>query len=154
MCCTIFLGYFFSGGYSAYVKQRKLEKERLEVSAELASIKSIQLELVRNSKLERKIIQIDKELDTLKADATPKGALTKKIFRALRLVMIVGLGVYMGLEPVVQMSPQVLWPLSFLGGKESTMAIQPWFVILVSSAAGRHVLRTLALLFYPASTLP
>lgn len=49
-------------------KIRKLEQEKYEAMQELKSIKSIQLELVRNSKLERKVIKCDKEIESLQSE--------------------------------------------------------------------------------------
>lgn len=69
-------------------KIRQLEKDKLELQLELASIKSVQLELVRHSKLERKVIKIDKELETLKGSQQPKADSSRKILRVVRVSLL------------------------------------------------------------------
>lgn len=75
-------GYLLAGPSS---KIGALETEKLLVLKELRGIKSVQLELVRNSKLERKVIKIDKEIEAIKAEQEPKIAKTKKMLRFLRV---------------------------------------------------------------------
>lgn len=50
--------------------QQLLEESR-QIKADVASIKSIQLELVRHSKLTRKLIKVEKELERVKSEQTP-----------------------------------------------------------------------------------
>lgn len=76
------LGYIIAGPSS---KVTELEKEKVVTQIELRSIKSVQLELVRHSKLERKVIKIDKEIEGIKALQEPKIASTRKILRIARV---------------------------------------------------------------------
>lgn len=75
-------GYLIAGPSS---KINELEKEKILVQIELRAIKSVQLELVKNSKLERKVIKIDKEIETLNAQQEPKVEKTRKVLRILRV---------------------------------------------------------------------
>lgn len=77
------LGYFLVGPSG---KIFTLEKEKSEIQAELATIKSVQLELVRNSKLERKVIKIEKEIDGLKSAQKPKEQNFKYYTRIARVI--------------------------------------------------------------------
>lgn len=99
------LGYFFVGQSS---KVNQLEKEKLEIQFELAQIKSIQLELVRHSKLERKMIKIDKEIEGLKANQIPKEKKFKSSVNIARGVIYLLSGIYFSSAPLVLISPQVI----------------------------------------------
>lgn len=88
-------------------KRRSLDKEKLQVQSELAAIKSVQLELVKASKLERNIIKIDKEISKLKDGQEGVDKRLKPILRGLRLVVLIGVAIYFGTETVVHISPQV-----------------------------------------------
>jgi hypothetical protein len=66
-------------------KLRKLEAEKFETSLELAAIKSIQVDLVRHSKLKRKAINLEKEIDKLQAETAPRHKKVKQLFRTVRV---------------------------------------------------------------------
>lgn len=63
----------------------ELEAEKLTTLIEQRKIKSVQLELVKHSKLERKIIKIDKEIEKINSENGPKVTKTRKILRYLRV---------------------------------------------------------------------
>lgn len=90
-----------------------MDKEKLQVQSELAAIKSVQLELVKASKLERNIIKIDKEISKLKDGQEGVDKRLKPILRGLRLVVLIGVAIYFGTETVVHISPQVTIICSF-----------------------------------------
>ncbi len=69
----------------ASFRRRSLELEKIQTQAELSSIKSIQLELVRSSKLERNIIKLDKELEKIKGGHDALGARLKSVVRIVRV---------------------------------------------------------------------
>mmetsp|Transcript_7875 Transcript_7875/g.5909 ORF Transcript_7875/g.5909 Transcript_7875/m.5909 type:complete len:174 (+) Transcript_7875:53-574(+) len=144
----IFIGFLIS--LPSTMKKQSLEVEKLKLQAELSTIKSIQLELVRASKLERGIIKIDKDIQKLKEGQDGSGKTVRGILRGLRYAALVGLAVYLGLEPLVLISPEVLWPFSFFTSSQ-TVPLQPWFFIAVSSLAMRHFFRTLLPIVSPAS---
>lgn len=62
-----------------------LEVKILETKIELSRIKSVQLELVKHSKLSRSLIKYEKELETIQAQYAPKALQVKKIFRIIRV---------------------------------------------------------------------
>lgn len=70
-------------------KVKELEQQRMEAKIKIASIKSVQVELVRHSKLQREVIKIDKELETLQANQQPKFDKLKKIMHIARVSLIV-----------------------------------------------------------------
>jgi hypothetical protein len=78
----IVLGYLSAAPPSAI---RVLEKQKLDLHLEIASIKSIQVELVRHAKLERQVIKIGKELEGLKATLQPKTEKMKKVMKIVRV---------------------------------------------------------------------
>ena len=67
-------------------KLYELENQKAAVQIELSSIKSVQLELVRNSKLERQVIKLSKEIETLKASQEPKGQKARYYLRIARVI--------------------------------------------------------------------
>jgi hypothetical protein len=66
-------------------KIKELEQEKFEAKFELASIKSVQVEFIRHSKLQREIIRIDRELEILKANQQPKADKLKYIMHIVRV---------------------------------------------------------------------
>lgn len=135
------------------MKKSALEVEKIKIQAELGTIKSIQLELVRASKLERGIIKIDKEIEKLKSGQEGSDKRLRSILRGVRGAALVGLAVYFGTESVVQISPQVLWPFSFFTSSP-TIGLQPWFLIGVTSLATRHFFRTILPVVLPSASFP
>jgi hypothetical protein len=81
----IFSAYLLGGPSS---KIFELEDQKAAAQIELASIKSVQLELVRHSKLERQVIKLDKEIETLKASQAPKGQKIRSTLRTVRVSVI------------------------------------------------------------------
>lgn len=59
-----------------------------EASIELAGIKSIHVEFVRHSLLSRKIIKIEKRIETIQAEYKPKALRVKNVFRILRVSIL------------------------------------------------------------------
>ena len=56
-----------------------------EAKVELDTIKSVHVELVRHSLLTRKIIKIDKKMETIQMEYAPKAQRVKKFFRMFRV---------------------------------------------------------------------
>lgn len=63
----------------------KLELEKYEAVAEVAKIRSVQLEFVKHSKLTRKVISIEKQIETLQAQYFPRLLRVRKVFRIARV---------------------------------------------------------------------
>jgi hypothetical protein len=101
---SLLLVYFFVAQSSQF---RKFENEKIQVQFELSQIKSVQLELVKNSKLERNLIKIDKEIEKLKANQIPKEKNAKYYFRIGRVLVYLAAGVYFSSFPVFLISPKV-----------------------------------------------
>lgn len=66
-------------------KANVLEVNILETQTELRKIKSVQLEFVKNSKLERQLIKYEKELELIQITYAPKALRVKKIARITRV---------------------------------------------------------------------
>lgn len=71
---------------SSFMKS-SLEIEKIKAQADLSSIKSVQLELVRSSKLERQVIKLDKELVKLREGHDSLKARFKSMSRVLRVLL-------------------------------------------------------------------
>lgn len=63
----------------------KLENDRLDAVVEVGKIRSVQLEFVKHSKLSRKVISIEKQIETLQAQYFPRLLKVRKFFRVLRV---------------------------------------------------------------------
>lgn len=63
----------------------KLELERQDAVLEVGQIKSVQLEFVKHAKLSRKVIAIEKKIETLQAQYFPRLLKVRKVFRILRV---------------------------------------------------------------------
>lgn len=63
----------------------KLESDKYDAMAEVAKIKSVQLEFVKHSLLTRKVISIEKKIETLQAQYFPRLLRVRKIFRIVRV---------------------------------------------------------------------
>lgn len=63
----------------------KLTEEKLMTQIELTKIKSVQLEFVRHSLLSRKVIKIEKQLETIQSGLAPKASKVKNALRILRV---------------------------------------------------------------------
>jgi hypothetical protein len=66
----------------------KLETDKFEAQVEISKIKSVQLEFVKHSLLNRKVISIEKKLEGIQAQYAPRVLKVKKIFRVVRVSFI------------------------------------------------------------------
>lgn len=122
---------------------RLITKERIELKMQLATIKSAQLELVKKSLIERKIIEADKKMESFKEDVLP--ALQRKLKGAFFYVRLAVYGLLSilchNMDLVVVDSntffPFIAWPFA-----HKLINLPAWGVIIISSLAARHVLRT------------
>jgi hypothetical protein len=64
---------------------RLLKIQKAETTLEVASIKSVNLEFVRHSLLTRKVIKIEKMIETITADHAPKALKVKNYLRIFRV---------------------------------------------------------------------
>ena len=56
-------------------------------------------------------------------------------------------------KSVVLVNPLLLWPLSWFTYK-ATIALSPWFVIIIFAGTSRHILRTILPLIFSRTTFP
>lgn len=63
----------------------QLECDKYDAMAEVGKIRSVQLEFVKHSKLTRKVIALEKEIETLQAQYFPRLLKVRKVFRVLRV---------------------------------------------------------------------
>lgn len=63
----------------------KLESDKFDAQAEVAKIKSVQLEFVKHSLLTRKVISIEKKIEGLQALYYPRLLFVRKVCRIVRV---------------------------------------------------------------------
>jgi hypothetical protein len=63
----------------------KLDIDKREAQVEVAKIKSVQLEFVKHSLLQRKVISIEKKMELLQLQYNPRLQAVRKVFRVLRV---------------------------------------------------------------------
>lgn len=80
-----FTVYIFTRLPTAYYDK---EKDLADAKRELATVKSIQLELVRHSRLSRRVIKIEKEMEQIQQSHAPLSAQVKQILRIARVRLI------------------------------------------------------------------
>jgi len=129
-----------------------LTKQRLDVLADIAQIKSEQLEFVKKTKLERKKLAIEKAMEKVKADYSAAAPRWKRLFRTIRYVVYGAAIVHFSFDPVAMVDKALFWPLLPFSSTCST-AISAWAVILIAGFALRHLLRSL-LPFCTTATVP
>lgn len=66
-------------------KLRQLLEQKAETNLELADIKSVNLEFVKHSKLSRKVIKIEKEIETIQLTSAPRIKKVKYVSRVFRV---------------------------------------------------------------------
>ena len=89
---------------------RSAREERLALQAELATIKSVQLEFVRHSLLSRKVIKLEKQIDEISERQGPLRTRVQRTLQLLRLCLYVGGGIYFQQtlpQPLLRMEPHV-----------------------------------------------
>jgi len=121
---------------------QSLTEQRLDVLADMAQIKSEQLEFVKKTKLERKKLAIEKAIEKIKADYSNAAPRWKRIFRTIRYVVYGAAMLHFALDPVVMVDKALFWPLLPFSSTCST-ALSAWTVIPIAGFAFRHLLRSL-----------
>lgn len=113
LCVLLCLGFelfrillaFFLAADSSELKTTIAEKA--SVQAELALIKSIQLEFVQHSLLTRKLIKYDKKLEEIQEKQLPLRSKTRTALRVLRQCVYLCFGVYLHSKPMLMLEPNV-----------------------------------------------
>mmetsp|Transcript_11847 Transcript_11847/g.11496 ORF Transcript_11847/g.11496 Transcript_11847/m.11496 type:complete len:172 (+) Transcript_11847:138-653(+) len=146
----IFIAFFLSKP-SDELRQLKIQKG--ETALEVVSIKSVNLEFVRHSLLTRKVIKIEKRIETIEMDHAPKVLAIKKNFRIFRVIFYIACGLYLYQRSVVMINPQVAWPLSWFT-KSDLVSVSPLSIIFMSGLAIRYILRTTLPIVFRGTVFP
>lgn len=85
-------------------------KERFRVMAKLAEIKSVQVDFVTNSLLERKKIKLEKELERVKDEYSESLPGIKRVFRIIRLLVYGAFMYFFTQEPLIVIDSILFWP--------------------------------------------
>ncbi|KAJ1426463.1 hypothetical protein B484DRAFT_419944 [Ochromonadaceae sp. CCMP2298] len=131
----------------------KLDIDKREAQVEVAKIKSVQLEFVKHSLLQRKVISIEKKMELLQLQYNPRLQAVRKVFRVLRIVVYIAVGVLLSSRTLILVNPMVLWPLSWFTSAE-TVSLPAWFLMFALGGTVRHVLRTVLPLVFSSTSFP
>lgn len=135
----IVVAYLLCARQSTQVREFAREKIRLKV--ELSQIKSAQLELVKKSKLERRLIEAEKKMDNLKDDVLP--ALRQNMRRAffyIRLVVYGLVSVACFNMDMLVVDSNMFFPFAVFPDRLINMPA--WAILVITALATRHTLRT------------
>jgi len=121
---------------------RELTKERIVLKIELSKIKSAQLELVKKSLLERKLIEAEKKMDQLKDDELPALRVSlRNAFMYVRIVIYGLTSIYFFNSELIIVDSNMFFP--FVLWTDKLMSLPAWAVVSISALATRHILRTI-----------
>jgi hypothetical protein len=120
-----------------------LTTQKMHLLSELAAIKSEQLEFVKKTKLERKKITIEKEMEKIKFDYNDASPKWKRFFRASRFAIYAAAAVYFTATPLIMVDKVVFWPVP-LFQSSCSVVLTSWSVLPMAGFAFRHLLRALA----------
>jgi len=129
-----------------------LTEQRLDVLADIALIKSEQLEFVKKTKLERKKLALEKAMEKVKSDYAVAAPRWKRLFRIIRYVVYGAALAQFSFDPLVMVDKALFWPLLPFSSTCST-ALSAWAVLPMAGFASRHLLRSL-LPFLTTATVP
>jgi len=118
-----------------------------------AQIKSVQLQLVESSKLERRINTNEKKLEKFAEARVPHVALVAKLLTLLKaLAYVVVCLEYMYPTAVIfKYKSDLLWPYRASG---SVYFIPAWQVLAMTALASRYALRALQPAVFPNASVP
>jgi len=123
---------------------RLLAREKIGLRYELAQIKSAQLELVKKSKLERRLIETERKMDNVKDDVLP--SLQRKlrsVFWYIRIVSYIVLSVACFNLDLVVVDANMFFPFATWPFVDKLFSLPAWAVLPIAGLCSRHVLRTL-----------
>lgn len=116
-----------------------------ETKQDLCKIKSIQLELVKHSKLTRRLIKLEKQTESIKEEQAPRVAKWQYIMTVARVIIYAMGGILACQFQAVVFAPsKMLWPLSsilFFEGK--VFELHPVMMLFVSGLGWQYVIHTL-----------
>ena len=117
-------------------------KERFRVMAKLAEIKSVQVDFVANSLLERKKIKLEKELERVKDEHKESLPGIKRVFRILRIVIYCAFMHFFSSEPLIIIDSVLFWPYAPFASS-CNMSMNVLTLLPLSGFAFRFLLRSL-----------
>ena len=115
-------------------------RERFRVLAKLADIKSVQLDFVTNSLLERKKIKLEKEIETLKDEHKDRLPGIKRLFRFLRIVVYAAFMHFFASQPLLVIDSILFWPYAPFASS-CNMSMNVVTLLPLSGFAFRFLLR-------------
>ena len=126
---------------------RVLTEKRLRILAELASIKSVQVEFVKSSLMERQKIKAEKDLENAKYKYKMSLPRKKTIFRVIRIIIYTMFSYFFTQEPIIIIDSILFWPYSAFASS-CNMQMTVWTLLPLSGCAYRFLLRSLAPTFF------
>ncbi len=122
---------------------RVLTEKRLRILAELASIKSVQVEFVKSSLMERQKIKAEKDLENAKYKYKMSLPRKKMAFRVIRVVTYAAFAYFFTQEPIIIIDSVLFWPYAAFASS-CNMQMNVWTLLPLSAFASRFLLRSVA----------
>lgn len=134
-------------------RERDAQVELAQAQVDKANIKSVQLQLVESSKVERRINNSEKMLEKFKEARVPHTQLVGKVLNILKFVVYAVMCLeYMPVSAVVlKTKSDVFYPYLSQG---SVIYFSVWHVLITSALASRYVLRSIQPALFPGAVLP
>jgi len=121
------------------------ELELRETRLALCKVKSIQVEFVKHSKLSRKALKIEKDIEKMKESKVPQIARVKNMLGYVKIVSfcIVGVLISQHQKEVIFVPSSMIWPFSLLLFLPSGFNIHPVFLLFIAAQSWQYVFATL-----------
>lgn len=122
---------------------RALTEKRLRILAELASIKSVQVEFVKSSLMERQKIKAEKDLENAKHEYKTRLPRMKMAFRVIRVIVYATFAYFFMQDPIIIIDSVLFWPYAAFASS-CNMQMNVWTLLPLSGFAIRFLLRSIA----------
>ena len=131
----------------------KWQRDLVTAETKLKGIKSVQLQLVENSLLERKKNDAEMKLEKMKEASIPRAALVVQLLNLVKVFTYIYISIYYEFTNTMVVSSDIIYGLPFLSGGLS-LYLDDWQVIFMSALMCRYLLRAVLPALLPSFTIP
>jgi hypothetical protein len=120
------------------------EIELKDTRIALCKVKSIQVEFVKHSKLSRKSLKLEKDIERIKDEMVPKIAGVKGVLGYLKVICfcVVGILISQHQQEAIFVPASMIWPVSSILFLPFGFNIHPVFVLFIAALAWQYVFAT------------
>jgi len=141
---------------SPSIDELDLKRDLLQAQREKKKIKSVQLQLVESSKLERRINNAEKKLEKLCEAQVPRVTLVSNI---LNMVKWSGYIIFLlqyshSRESILLLNSNLFWFTPFYQGGNVIIDIGGWQLLLAATLCFRHIYRAIQPVLLPDLVVP